>query len=178
MTTTTADRIRAAARADSASPGPPRLWADIAAEVADTMVAEALEELAARDVLAGPDPLAELGAAMLHDSAAWFPIVHARGHQAVEVHFGLGVAGEAGEVADVVKKADVCGLVDTCTMHAPGKHGRAALASELADVLTYTLALAAHEGIDLVAAYAAKRAENVGRWGDTYPRRPAGGGAR
>lgn len=113
-----------------------------------------------------PPVLLELGQQMLADSAGWFPGVYERGDAATTVHLALGLCGEAGEVADVIKKADICGLVPTCTMHSPGKHDVAALGAELADTLTYLLALAAHYGIDLDVEYLAKRAENVGRWGD------------
>lgn len=127
-------------------------------------------------VVGRPDPdmgpLSKLAETMHRDSAAWFPGVHERGHDAIITHFTLGVAGEAGEVADVVKKADICGLVPSCDLHADGKHSAEALASELADVLTYTLALAHEAGVDLDAAYEAKRRVNVERWGD-----PAEGGA-
>lgn len=164
--TTTHDRMRSAAIADRNRPGPDRSWPAITAEVADEMVAEAA------------DLLAVLGAAMLRDSAAWFAESHARGHHAVQLHFALGIGGEAGEVLDVIKKADICGLVSECAMHAPGKHDRAALAAELVDVLTYALALAAHEDIDLAAAYRAKRAENVARWGDPAELGQADGCAR
>ena len=114
----------------------------------------------------GVDMLRGLGERMYADSAAWFPTVHQRGTEAVTTHYALGLGAEAGEVLDVIKKADVCGYSDTCKMHAPGKHSREALASEMADTLTYLLALAHHEGIDLRAAYEAKRAVNVERWGD------------
>lgn len=125
----------------------------------------------------GPELLAravgQLGAGMHADSAAWFPVVHDRGHDAILNHFVLGVGGEAGEVLDVWKKADICGLVSTCAQHADGKHDQGALADEMADVFTYLLALAHEAGVDLVAAYLAKRQGNTLRWG--VPGEPSGG---
>lgn len=110
--------------------------------------------------------LAALGARMIADSEAWFPMVHGRGRKATVLHYALGLGGEAGEVLDVVKKADICGWSHHCELHADGKHDLDALGSELADALTYLLALASRLGVDLDAAYAAKRSVNVERWGD------------
>lgn len=110
--------------------------------------------------------LAALGARMVADSEAWFPSVHKRGRKATAMHYALGLAGEVGEVLDVIKKADICGWVTDCDLHADGKHDAEALAAELADALTYLLALASRLGVDLDAAYEAKRAVNVERWGD------------
>ena len=114
--------------------------------------------------------LAALGARMVADSKAWFPSVHQRGRKATATHYALGLAGEVGEVLDVIKKADICGWVSECELHAGGKHDADALASELADALTYLLALASRLGVDLDAAYAAKRQVNIERWGDPSAR--------
>lgn len=118
------------------------------------------------DEAAMPKRLDDLGAQMLADSRAWFG--KAEVHWNEVTHFALGLGGETGEVLDVIKKADVCGgeFADSCEFHAPGKHTREALADEMADVLTYLLALAASLDVDLLGAYRAKRAVNVGRWGD------------
>lgn len=110
--------------------------------------------------------VAAIAAQSLANSERWFPMVHGRGHLATTLHLGLGIGGEAGEVVDVVKKIDVCaGLLDECEMHKPGKHSRRALEDEMADLFTYLLALAAHEGVDLVAAWQRKQAECEERWG-------------
>lgn len=113
--------------------------------------------------------LGQLAAQMHADSCAWFPTVHGS-HEDTVVHAALGIGGESGEVLDIVKKADICGLTDTCDLHADGKHSLAALGSEIADVLTYLLVLAHECGIDVQAAYEAKRAVNVDRWGDPADR--------
>ena len=105
-------------------------------------------------------------AARLHaNSRAWFPQVHDVTWSTV-MHAALGLGGETGEVLDIIKKADICGLTDHCTMHADGKHSHAALEAELADVLTYLLVLAHELGIDMEAAVEAKQAVCVERWGD------------
>lgn len=113
--------------------------------------------------------LVAIGDRMLADSRHWFPKVHQRdAHRATTMHFALGLGGETGEVLDIIKKVDACGkLVEQCEMHTDGKHSAEALGSELADVLTYLLALAAHEQIDIFAAYTAKRDVNIARWGES-----------
>lgn len=111
--------------------------------------------------------LTELAQQMHRDSSIWFPVIHNRGHDATVRHYVYGVGGEAGEVLDVMKKADICGFVETCSMHADGKHSTETLASEMADVLTYLLALAHVMNIDIEAAYEAKRLVNIERWGAT-----------
>lgn len=123
----------------------------------------ALDDVAA--ALSGPNLLRRLGAQMLADSRAWFG--ESEVHWNEVLHFALGLGGESGEVLDVIKKADVCGglFAESCEFHADGKHSREALAAEMADVLTYLLALAASLDVDLLAAYRAKRAVNVERWG-------------
>jgi len=108
--------------------------------------------------------VAELAARAFANSERWFPGVHDHGDDAITTHLALGLGGEAGEVLDVLKKADICGLVETCDMHAPGKHDRAALGSEMADLFTYLLNLAHHHGIDLVAEFEAKQAICAQRW--------------
>ena len=114
--------------------------------------------------------LDEIATEALANSATWFPKLHQRGHAQMRLHFGIGFAEEAGEVAGVVKKANLCdGLMDSCELHADGKHSRKALADEMADAFTYLVMLAAHEGIDLTDAYRSKRAELVERWGAPTP---------
>lgn len=111
--------------------------------------------------------LAALQAQAYANSQAWFPNLHARGHREVRLHYAVGLNEEAGEVAGVIKKANLCGgLMETCDLHAPGRHTKEALSGEIADVLVYLAALAEHEGIDLAAAVDRKRAELVERWGE------------
>jgi phosphoribosyl-ATP pyrophosphohydrolase len=101
--------------------------------------------------------LDELTLRMRADSRHWFPRLHSSEASDVplHMHYTLGLIGEAGEVANVVKKINRDGA-----MAVDG------LAPELADVLIYLLLLADEMGIDLAEAYRDKRAQNVGRWGD------------
>jgi hypothetical protein len=105
-----------------------------------------------------------LSARMRVDSEHWFPALHDGDTAGVPLfmHYTLGLAGEAGEVANVVKKLNRDGPTDD---------RMADLGAELADVLIYLLLLAGEVGIDLAGAYEAKRAVNVGRWG-TPPTTP------
>lgn len=90
------------------------------------------------------------------NSERWFPFVHDPSQAVVPlaVHYALGMCGEAGEVANVVKKA-----------LRKGETTSDALAPELADVLIYLLLLADETGVDLFAAYEAKRGVCEARWG-------------
>jgi NTP pyrophosphatase (non-canonical NTP hydrolase) len=113
------------------------------------------------DDLALADLLDRLATRMRKDSERWVPGWH--GPDAVvplHVAYGLGLAGEAGEVANVVKKS----IRDLDGFEGEG------LGPELADVFTYLLLLAQDQEIDLVQEYLAKRAKNEERWG-----RPASG---
>lgn len=68
--------------------------------------------------------------------------------------WAVAMAGEAGEVCNVVKKLKR--EADGIRGNAPGVDLRIALADELADVAIYLDLLAARAGIDLAAAIAAK----------------------
>lgn len=89
------------------------------------------------------------------NSQRWFPFVHKDDEAVVPlwVHYTLGLAGEAGEVANLVKKGLRKG--------APPE----GIDLELADVFIYLLLLADEVGVDLVNAYERKRDINEGRWG-------------
>lgn len=95
------------------------------------------------------------------NSARWFPELHARPARDQLTHLTLGLTGEAGEVANLVKKlnrrpddtADLAGLeLDL-------------VAEELANVLTYLLNIAGLLGIDLAASFHHKQAICEQRWG-------------
>ena len=98
----------------------------------------------------------EIGVQGMWDSLHWFPHLHATQEELVQ-HLTLGLIGEAGEVANVVKKARYDGDF------APDIE---ALAHELADVLVYTCDIAEALGIDLAQAYREKHQICQGRWGD------------
>ena len=96
----------------------------------------------------------ELAATMRSNSERWFPEMHA-GRVPLDVFYALGLAGEVGEVANLVKK--VMRGDDMSTLEGIG--------TELADCFTYLLLLADELGVDLVAEYDAKTIVNEGRWG-------------
>ncbi len=114
-------------------------------------------------------PLAMLQAQALGNSRRWFPELHERGQLELIIHMALGLAGEAGEVANLVKK------INRGPRSGPG--GIApwtfeqydALTDELADVLTYTLNLAGLLGIDLAATFDRKQGVCEERWGTGWP---------
>lgn len=101
--------------------------------------------------------LAALAAEMRANSERWFPRWHSPElGMPLTVAYALGLAGEVGEVANVVKK-----------MQRDGDAWRdeEGIGAELADVFTYLLLLADEYGVDLVAEYRAKVEVNEARWG-------------
>jgi len=91
------------------------------------------------------------------NSERWFPDLHSDKHFGhLTVHYALGLCGEVGEVANLVKKADRAGAARPHTEK---------LADELADVFTYLLLLADECKIDLLKSFEAKQAECERRWG-------------
>ncbi len=104
--------------------------------------------------------LCKIAAKARANSERWFPLVHNPDQAVVPlyVHYALGLAGEAGEVANLVKKLLRFG-------HDKGTDATPALADELADVFTYLLLLADECGVDLMSAYEAKKAICEERWG-------------
>ena len=114
--------------------------------------------------------LADLQQQATRNSMRWFPELHARGRWEQIVHQALGLAGEAGEVANAVKKLN---RLDAETVFQAlafgGEHADqlTGLADELADVFTYTLNLATLLGVDLESRFQAKQAVCEHRWGGT-----------
>ena len=107
--------------------------------------------------------LSKLSSQMVNDSQTWFPhLIDEDGDGCMREHYALGLAAEAGEVADVIKKMSY------------GKHRPLGddLASEMADVLTYLLLLAHDQNVDIIGAYKLKRQHNMDRWSEKTPRRP------
>lgn len=94
------------------------------------------------------------------NSRRWFPITHDDGKALVPlaVHYALGLVGEAGEVANVVKKWLRKGEDNPIALGTD-------LELELADVFIYLLLLADEVGVDLGDAYERKRDINEARWG-------------
>jgi NTP pyrophosphatase (non-canonical NTP hydrolase) len=97
----------------------------------------------------------EMTREMLDDSRRWFP-----GAAPSLVHHCLGLAGEAGEFIDIVKK------IDRGSLDPKNAAVRRNLAMELTDVFIYVLNLAGLLGIDLEETYKMKRAENERRFGN------------
>lgn len=99
--------------------------------------------------------LRDIGDLSRTNSERWFPALHAKSWDDIAIHYVLGLVGEAGEVADLQKKAGT-GRRDVT-------HDE--MASELADVFTYLVLLAGHCGVDLIAEWNAKQAVCEERWG-------------
>ena len=102
----------------------------------------------------------EMSAAMRIDSERWFPRLHCDKPWDLVVAYTLGLSGEAGEVANLIKKMNR-DYGDETVAAADG------LAEELADVFTYLLLLAGELEVDLAEAWRSKRAVNESRWGAT-----------
>lgn len=103
----------------------------------------------------------DLAAEMRANSERWFQTLHADDAPIrLDVFYALGMAGEVGEVANLIKKLYRDGIEETIENN-PGD----SLGAELADVFTYLLLLADEVGIDLVAEYRKKAAFNEARWG-------------
>lgn len=98
--------------------------------------------------------LSQMAMLALKDSEDWFPSV-ARSVN----HHTLSLCGEAGELANLIKKVDR-GSLDG--MDAKVRHD---VIMEIVDVFIYTLNLAALFQVDLEKAYEYKRANNVKRFG-------------
>ena len=108
-------------------------------------------------VLLGHALLKAMGNAATANSKRWFPELHERPGIDQIVHMALGMAGEVGEVANIVKK------INRYQVIRPGQH--ADLAEELADVFTYLLNLATLLDIDLVTEFDRKQEICEQRWG-------------
>jgi len=100
--------------------------------------------------------LPELQERAIADSRFWFPDVHATTQTAV-VHFGLGIAGEVGELVNFIKKWNRGSI----TLEKLQEEA----ALEAADVAIYLMDICAELGIDLGQAIEIKRRVLVNRWG-------------
>lgn len=101
-----------------------------------------------------PSPTWQLSQTAYADSKRWFP------KTADSVAFTtLALAGEVGEVANIVKK------LERGSLQWNDARVRMDLAMEVADVYTYLVLLAGQLGVDLEKVYAAKRIENERRFG-------------
>jgi NTP pyrophosphatase (non-canonical NTP hydrolase) len=101
----------------------------------------------------------------LKDNKSWFPEL------ALDLrHHTLGLAGEAGEVANEVKKWDRgdYGVIEESDS-VDAILFRKRIAAELADVLVYTFSIAGMLGIKLDEVYTEKREFNEERFGNGNP---------
>lgn len=96
------------------------------------------------------------------NSQRWFPELHERGAWDQILHQMLGLVGEAGEAANIVKKLDRYGVDRDPAVFEMLSHD---LRVELADVFTYLLNLCTLLGADLGAEFYAKQAVCEQRWG-------------
>jgi NTP pyrophosphatase (non-canonical NTP hydrolase) len=101
-----------------------------------------------------PDDLYGMGRQALEDSRRWFP----QTSESVALTV-LALCGEAGEVANVIKKIER----GSCDFKDPKV--RYDLNMEVADVFTYLVLLAGQLGVDLIQLYKLKRIENQRRFG-------------
>lgn len=104
-----------------------------------------------------PSDIALLGKQALEDSRRWFP------GTANSIAFTvLALAGEVGEVANIVKK------IERGSFDLRSAKVRYDLSMEVADVFTYLVLLSGQLGVDLVKLYNLKRIENEQRFGGKY----------
>lgn len=105
-----------------------------------------------------PRPLSEVAREARSNSERWFPALHDpdRALVPLPVHYALALAGEVGEVANLVKKA---------LRRMEGSPPVEDLSGELADVFIYLMLLADECGVDLLEAYERKAAICEERWG-------------
>lgn len=98
----------------------------------------------------------KLAAEMRANSERWFPRWHdGSAEMPLRVAWALGLCGEVGEVANVVKKQSRDG--DSAELSE-------GVGAELADVFVYLLLLADECGVDLVEEYRRKVIVNDARW--------------
>lgn len=117
--------------------------------------ADAADDLADETSHLGSLGLFSLAKRMRTNSERWFPSLH-DGHLDLRVFYTLGLAGEVGEVANLVKKM-VRGVYE--------KPPEVDIGAELADIFTYLLLLADELDVDLLIEYENKATYNERRWG-------------
>jgi NTP pyrophosphatase (non-canonical NTP hydrolase) len=90
------------------------------------------------------------------DSKYWFPDIWEK-PTGPTIHFALGLAGEVGELINLLKKANRKGDATKVDKEAAEK--------EIADIFIYLVDLAHSLGINVWDAYGVKHAELEERWG-------------
>jgi NTP pyrophosphatase (non-canonical NTP hydrolase) len=102
----------------------------------------------------GTGVLRDMGAQCSEDSERWFGDVGTNNI----VHHTLGMCGEVGEFANLVKK------VDRGSLNLGDASTRVKLAEELTDTFVYMLNIAHLLGVDLEKSYVSVRAQNEKRF--------------
>lgn len=105
-------------------------------------------------------PLNDFASQCLADSHRWFPDTPGKGFAFEVEHYAFGIAGERGEVIEIVKKWH--GGRSGYDLDDPVILGR--IAEELCDLLMYIGDLAALLGLDLDGAMLLKRIKNDQRF--------------
>lgn len=113
---------------------------------------------------AWPSDISGLQRRCIENSRRWFPTLHAADPLTLLMYTGLGLAGEAGEVADGIKKVVRTALRVGYPSQDPEQQQRLAhVAEELADVAAYLFNLAEILGVDIGVEMAKKAAYNETR---------------
>lgn len=115
--------------------------------------------------MSADDRIRELQSRAIQDSRSWFPDVHASRRTAL-VHFSLGIAGEVGELVNLVKKWNR-GSIDLTDEVIEQ------MAFEAADVAIYLLDICSELDVDLADAIERKRRVLIDRWGEPQWSDPA-----
>lgn len=107
------------------------------------------------------DPLNHVAEQCLRDCYEWFPEWANEPAERQIVHFSLGMAGEVGEVVELIKKwqggRPGYDITDAALLDR--------IAEEIVDVIQYAGDLAAYLGLDLDGALGKKRGANAKRFG-------------
>lgn len=90
-----------------------------------------------------------------HNSERWFGVMHDEHPSTLKYFYGLALAGEVGELANLLKKHWRTQEQNTLDV-----------ADELADAFTYLLLLADELRVDLLDALEKKQAVCEARWGN------------
>lgn len=104
--------------------------------------------------------LSLMGRQCRKNSERWFPAIHDPQKQAmpIDIHYTLALAGEIGELANLVKKMYRYTGANIEDIYQQ-------LPSELADIFTYLILLADEWHIDLLEAFEQKQFVCEQRWG-------------
>lgn len=91
---------------------------------------------------------------MKADSQYWFPELHEGDQMKLITHYALGLAGETGELVNLIKKMNRGSLIEAEDV-----------SNEIADVFIYLVDLAHSLGINVWDAFVSKHHDLEERWG-------------